>query len=287
MSTVFFKEKDHRYINSSKVPYESVSGLWKPYFKPFDAESIAVKKAYKELDLETYNKCKQVLGYEHDKFIDMLKFGSEVSIDIVKSLAQTYIDSWSDKSELGTKFHLKEELKDRDRGFRVNDYDSKEYPIVTWKIKKGYDNQSYPGNLSDIPDGYITEHLVKSDLHKVAGQADQVFIETVNGVRYVDINDWKTDREILVKPDFFHPKKGYEKLLHPMDHLYETNLWKYCLKISTYAKFFEMEGFTVRTLGFTHVVLDDLLEITEKTLYKVPYKSFEVDISLAERLKSL
>ena len=287
MNIVYFKEKDHKYHSKSQE-YISVSGLWKPYFKPFDSESIALKKAFKDLDPENYNRCKSVLFYDHPDFINMLMDNTDLPIDEIKTEAYRLQQSWIATSETGTAFHTLQENNDHARGFRINTFDGKPYPIVRWDIKEGYENQSFPGKLIDIPDGYIAEHLVKNDEHLVAGQLDQNFIETINGVRYIDIDDWKSDRVILLKPEFFNRKTGgFQKMIYPMDHIYETNYWKYAMKISTYANILEKEGFVVRNLGFTHVDINENLEIIKETKYKIPYKKFEVEIALAERKKSL
>ncbi len=76
-------------------------------------------------------------------------------------------------------------------------------------------------------------------------------------------------------------------MIYPMDHIYETNYWKYAMKISTYANILEKEGFVVRNLGFTHVEINENLEIIKQTKYKVPYKKFEVELALGDRKISI
>ena len=287
MKIVHFTEKNHQYT-SNGVRYESVSGLWKPYFQPFDDQAVSVKKAFKELDTANYEHCKKVLSYDHPDIIEMLKDETSLDINIILTQAQEYRDAWTAKAQKGTDFHNKEERKDIEKGFRINPFTQKKCEIVKWETDKGYENQSYPGKLIDIPDGYVAEHLVKNDEALLAGQLDQNFIETINGVRYVDIDDWKTDETILLRPTFFNRKiGGYQKMQYPIDHIYETNYWKYTMKISTYAKMLEKEGFVVRNLAFTHVVIDDDLNILKETKYKVPYKSFEVDTVLNNRILTL
>ena len=276
MNIVYFTEKNHQY-KSDTTDYQSVSGLWKPYIKPFDSESISIKKAFKELDIKNYEDSKKILSYDHPDFITMMKNKTSLDMGEIYSKAKSYVALWAAKTQKGTDFHNKQENLDYQKGSRLNPFDNKEYPIIHWDIKDGFQNQSFPGKLIDIPDGYVAEHLVKDDDSLVAGQLDQNFIETINNVRYVDIDDWKTDNEILIKPSFFHPKTGYQKMKYPMDHIYETNYWKYTMKISTYALMLEKEGFVVRNLAFTHVVIDDNLDIIAQTRYKVPYKKFEAE----------
>lgn len=287
MEIVYFKEEKHHYFNSKGERYESVSGLWKPYTKPFKATHIAVKKAFQDLDLKVYNECKRDLGYDHPDLIEELYNRSNVDDEKISEVMQAYIKKWDDKRDLGTAFHAQEEMKDLERGYRLNHFTGKNSKLIKWDITEGWDNQSSPVPLKDLPDGYIPEHLVKSDLFETAGQIDQNFIETIGKTRYIDIDDYKTDTVIETKPSFFHPQKGYAKMYYPFDHIFDTNFWRYALKISTYAYMLELEGFTVRNLAITHTVVNEDLSIKEQTRYKIPYKAFEAKIALDLYKKSL
>lgn len=277
MNVVYFKEENHIYTSDTQ-DYTSVSGLYKPYFKPFDADKVSVKKAFKDFDNANYLTCKKKLSYDHVDFIKLLKKETDLDVKDLLREAQVFRDTWTAKSQKGTDFHSSQEELDHKNGFRINPFTNKKSEIIKWDIRPGYENQSCPGALMDLPDGYIPEWLIKSDIHLIAGQADQGFIETIDGVRYIDIDDWKTDETILMKPSFFHPKKGLAKMNYPINHIYETNYWKYAMKISTYAKMLENEGFVIRNLAFTHVVINDNLEILEQTRYILPYKDFEAQL---------
>ena len=284
MKIVYFEEKYHKYFSNTE-DYISVGGLWKQYCKEFDGDNVAYKKAYKELDTEVYNQCKKEVDYHSNEFLPHLKQVSKIDFMIIEELANQYLKTWNDKRASGKLFHLSQENLDYDRGYRINPFDGKKYKTISWD--KLHDNQSCHTKLIDLPDGYIVEHLVKNDDYLVAGQLDQNYIETIKGVRYIDINDWKTDGEIELKPKFYDKKNGLKKLFYPFNHIYDTNFWKYVLKISTYAKMLEIEGFKVRNLGITHVITDEDLNIVEQVLYKLPYKDFEVDLILKNRLKNL
>ena len=285
MSVVYFTEEGHKYVNDQDIDYLSVSGLWKPYSKLFDAETVALKIAMKEFDQPLYNKVKKYVGYDSPQFIEKFYEMSRLPQETVESRAKTELDKWTAKAQVGTDFHKKMEDIDYEKGYSINPFTGKKSTLIHWH-KGGHDNMSYPGDLKDIPDGYISEHLVKTDKFKVAGQLDKNYIETVGGVRYIDIDDYKTDKEVSLKPDFYNPKRGgFEKMFYPVDHLYNTNYWRYVLKISTYAKFLQDEGFVVRNLGITHIVVDEDLNIVSEKLYKLPYKEFEVNMVLEDFLK--
>lgn len=279
MNIVYFKEEGHHYYDQDGNQFESVGGLWKPYFKPFNAEEVAIKKAFKDIDSENYLTCKRRVGYDHKDFINELFDNTMLDKEILLNQKGSYIKQWDAKRDLGTAFHAKEEHQDLERGYRINHFTGKKTPVVKWDIQEGWDNQSCPGNLFDIPDGYIPEHLVTYFAGKKAGQIDQNFIETVGKTRYIDIDDWKTDGKVETKP-FFHPKKGFATLGFPFDHIYETNYWKYTMKISTYAYFMELLGFTPRNLAFTNIEINDDLSIKSQKRYRIPYKKQEVQMIL-------
>lgn len=287
MSTVYFKDTDHIYTTGQKY-YQSVSGLWKPYFSDFNAEEVSIKKAFKELDTENYVNTKQVVKYHDPDFIDALQSNTDMDIQLILDQAQEYRDSWIAKAQHGTDFHSLQERKEIEEGSVINPFTGKKHKVITWSVKKGYDNQSFEGNMfKDLPDGYVPEHLVKDDDSETAGQLDRNFIETIGRTRFIDIDDWKTDENIVLKPEFFHPKTGYQTMKYPFDHLYETNYWKYTNKISTYAKMLEKQGFTVRNLSITHVKIDQDLNILYQKRYQLPYKSFEAELALKFRQENL
>lgn len=287
MSVLYFRDEDHQYFNDIGEKYVSVSGLWKPYSKKFDGKLIATKIAMKELDKAVYDLTKKSVGYENPDFIEEFYSISSVNKEEIEKLAQEHLDKWSSKTQHGTDLHKKMEDADYDRGYSVNPFTGKKAKIITWD-KRGYDNMSCPDDLMDLPDGYIAEHLVKSDQYKVGGQIDKNYIETIRGKRYIDIDDYKTDKEIVFKPEFWNPKKGgFEKMFYPVDHLYATNFWKYALKISTYAKFLQDAGFIVRNLAITHIVADEDLNIIKEKRYKLPYKEFEVTLVLEDFLEKV
>lgn len=287
MQVVYFAKTNHQYKSDSNE-YMPVSGLWKPYFSEFDNMSISIKKAFKELDKKSYEYIKKQVGYYDDSFIEKILNYSNVPHSEIHELAGSYRQEWVDKANKGTEFHSKMENEDLINNGRINPFTNEFSNIVKWDIPHGYENMSCPYNVSEIEDGYIPEMLVKDDKHLIAGQIDQCFISTIDGIRYVDIDDWKTDKEIELKPSFFNPSKGgFAKMSFPVNHIYETNYWKYTMKISTYAYFLELDGFTIRNLSFTHVNINDELEIVGQKRYIIPYKKEEVKNILKKRLITL
>ncbi len=187
---VLFKAEDHIYTCNGEK-YESVSGLWKPYAAPFDGMSISIKKAFSDLDPSAYKQAKSELGYKSDKLISRIYEISSVSKLDIDLKSKFYRDQWAAKAQSGTDFHEAHENIDRAAGGRINSFTGEWTNMINWPIREGYSNQSYEGDMMDLPDGYIVELLVKDDKYKLAGQADQAWIETIGGVRYIDLDDWK------------------------------------------------------------------------------------------------
>ena len=157
--------------------------------------------------------------------------------------------SWEKEREdacfKGTKYHERKEEQAYNRGFEINPY-TREKTIT--KIKK-----SPPGNktlpfkdLWELEDGYYPELIIWNDLYEIAGTADKVFIYTKGKKRYVDIDDFKTNKEIK-------KQNNYQKMKYPIEKLDDCNYNHYRLQISMYAWMLEQFGFIVKNVGFTHM----------------------------------
>ena len=287
MKVITFREIDHRYTTLDGKLYESVSGLWKPYIRPFDGFEVSTKKAFKDFDNDNYVKTKKKVKYHDPNFIDALFDNTEMDHKELKEIAKGFRDQWAAKREKGTAFHKLKEEEDIRRGYVINPFTNKEQDVILWDKCEGCDNQSFDGDLMNLEDGFIPEHLVSDDGSETAGQIDKNYIESIGKVRYVDLDDYKTDDEMTLKPTFKHPRTGYQKLKFPFDHIYETNYWKYVMKMSTYAKMLERQGFVVRNISLTKVTISDDLELLNEERFILPYKSFEADLILNMRKEKI
>src|SRR5688572_6592674 len=93
----------------------------------------------------------------------------------------------------GKLFHAVVEEKTFSDGFLINPWGDKKFHVE--KFEKFYDNESLMMDLYKLPDGAYPELLIFNLDMPIAGQADEVFIETIKGKRYIDINDHKTNEE--------------------------------------------------------------------------------------------
>lgn len=97
----------------------------------------------------------------------------------------------------------------------------------------------------DLPDGVYSELLVKNHPLQMSGQVDYSFIETINGVRYVDIDDYKTNEKLTFE-------NKYQNFQAPIDFVPQHKFNIYRIQILLYAWMFEQYGFVVRNLTLTY-----------------------------------
>lgn len=278
---VIHHSADHSYYYGDKK-YQSVSRVFDIVKPDTDWDYNAGRSFFKSNYPELYEAVKKEkdMAFDHPQLIERLILRSKISREDFEAgrdkLRQEWKDNAKEATDRGTAFHTKMEEGDYAAGGRVNPATGEIVGVV--KYEKTYDNEALCENLYDLPDGYYPELLVFNHELEIAGQLDMGFIRTdKKGNRIVDIDDWKTDANILMKPDFKHPKKGYERLKYPVGHLYATNHNTYMIKIGMYAYMLEKFGFKVGNLYFTSVDIDpETLEINSSFRYELPYKKWEI-----------
>ncbi len=147
--------------------------------------------------------------------------------------------------EKGTAYHLVKQNEDLSQEIHI---------IKGRKLPLGEDTKSIE-DLYQLKDGVYTELLIWNNFLGIAGQSDKVIIETINGVRYVDIIDYKTNKEI--KDYNYIDRDGKkvinESLIYPLNKYCNSNYWIYQLQLNLYGWLLEQFGFTLRGGEFIHV----------------------------------
>lgn len=263
---VVFHEGPHKYFNGEEE-YKSVSSFVKPY-EGFDKDNESFRMALKMIDPEWYGDLAKRYGFKSEKIAtEMIGI---YTVEEVKELQQQILEEWAETASIattqGTAFHKAMESMDYDRGGRTNPFDKKWHDLVDVKLK-GYDNNSVDF-LDELKDGYYPELLLFNHQYKIAGTADMVFVR--DGQIWID--DWKTDKKIETK-SFYTKRYGYAYMHKPIDHIFDSNFWRYALKISLYGWMLEEAGFEVAQLGFTHVQGG---QEGGDFLYRVPYLKDEI-----------
>ena len=187
----------------------------------------------------------------------------------------------NDSCERGTLLHLHKETGDKQNQEMITYYSE---VIGDKKIIK---------NIENLEDGWHLELALYNHEFEVCGTADKVFIETIKGIRYIDVEDYKTNKSIDLE-SYFNPRtKTHEMMKAPLNHLMNSNYWGYALQLSTYAYFLERYNFVVRHLELIHIPLEECktkkdqkdsvvehdgkkYKISKETKYKIPYLKKEV-----------
>jgi hypothetical protein len=234
-----FKPSTHQYIIQGK-PYKSFSSIIKLVEPEKDWDDIAAKYAKK-----------------HSTKKDPL------TVEDVKK-------QWAEKGriarERGTLFHaLKEE----------EDINSKDKPVY---FSETINDIKPIRNLETLEDGIYPELTLYNNEYQACGTADKVIIETINGVRYIDILDYKTSETIDEESYYDARNQKFAMLANPLQSVMDCNFMKYSLQLSMYAFFLEKYNFTPRNLILIHLIINEL-DLNKESKYKIEYegKSFHVE----------
>jgi hypothetical protein len=171
----------------------------------------------------------------------------------------------------GSTYHLNEELES-----------------LWTETNLNQDYNDYVVDIAKLPDGVYPELRLYLHKYKLAGTADKIVIETINGIRYVDVFDHKTNSKELSKKGF----KG-QTMLYPLNYLQDAEYYHYEMQLNIYAWILEQYGYVVRNIEIFHKrFLDDqeipfdhmpLWGATEENLRKVRNYKYQY---LPHRIKS-
>lgn len=208
---VYLDEATHTYRNEQGVIYTGCSTLVTTFKQPFDAKTAAVRYA------EKHGKTPEYWLKEWDKIRD-------------------------DACDDGHKFHNAKEDAVASQAVAIRFGRN-------YKVRNQYILQT--DDISEYPDGIYTEMDLWHHGYMIAGRADKVFIETVNGMRYGDIDDYKTNKKIEMVSYKF--RDGSHRMMKPpLAHLMDCNYIHYELQQSIYAFMLEANGIVPRTLRILH-----------------------------------
>lgn len=242
---VTFFEIPHSYwYDGRKIP--SVGSVLNKYFPGFEQDYWlnhgVFKEEFGDEYLEHYRSFDSITPPADklfNKFMD--KMGSDF-LNKKKALAE----SWELKSEIakfrGKKFHSRFESESFSNGYMVNPWDGLGYAVSYYE--KEFDNESITLKLFDLPDGAYPELLIFDLDLWIAGQADEVYIQTIGNTRYIDINDHKTNEK---KPG----KSDMNRCFPPFTDKYASTDFKYTMQINAYAYMLAKAGYVPRNLAYS------------------------------------
>lgn len=267
---IYFTDKNHEYFNENNDKYISVSQLVDQYKQPFDTEYWLKYKALERL-MPNFKKIKWKFTSEREAVrLLSLDMESKLFDDTVEKIRNEWNGSKNVSIVKGNNYHKDAEKMSFIRKVMDNPFTKTKFKVIKLDKVDGYANNSVK-NLYELEDGFYPELVLWNDKYKLAGQSDKVFISTEKNIRYIDIDDYKTNKKIDTTGF-----KG-QKMLYPISHIDDCNYNQYALKISAYAWMLEDFGFQVRNLGFHHYNL----------LYKTPYLKAEIESLLKIRKAKL
>lgn len=141
-------------------------------------------------------------------------------------------------------------------------------------VRKEQESGALP--ISALADGCYPELKLWCHDWRIAGRADKPTIETIQGIRYAHVEDYKTNK--AVHKNGFVDKWGNEKMmLYPLEHLPDCEYTHYTLQLSIYQFMLEQFGYTPglrRLIHFPHEI--EGLGTPDPVIYELPYWKDEV-----------
>lgn len=266
-----FEPITHRYSNKrTKEPYVGVTTFIGQFEEEFDTEyqsaRCAVKEvlghrsyAYAAFQMATRNRPKELVYQyikNHDKRVKFLVKQQELK------------DAWKAKNEFakekGHIYHERQENKVNFNKYRIVEGGHIRPLANTSGLPRSAGNKI---NLSaTLPDGLYAEILVKNHKLKMSGQVDVSFIETIGGIRYVDIDDYKTNEKLTTH--------AFSNFKAPLDFLPQNKMNIYRIQILLYAEMFRAYGYVPRNLSLTY---HPNPEVAPKVYAIQPFTEYPVD----------
>ena len=206
-----FTDYDHRYVRNRRK-YTSVTTLIGMYKNKYDKKYWSNYKSYQKILGDNDFKALKRLYADNEGISDLRRFDytdynffkfidKTIPIDkaLLNTLKKEVLDNWKHENEKskvkGTKYHEFKENEAIESGFKINNFNNKKYETKTSINKKKSDKgviiTPTTENLYTLEDGFYPEMLIWNDKFRISGQADMVFIDTIDGVRYISIDDFK------------------------------------------------------------------------------------------------
>jgi len=246
--------------------------------------------------------------------MDALMYGinnDNISPAVLQDHVNLILESWKSKKDTasmkGNSYHRAREISAINNGFEYNDFDQKEYKLhkdfliqgypdrdpskwptpeeyLIWALDYSPEKHSIGTNYYwELPDGFYPELMLWDDEWKMAGTADRIFIETILGERFVDIDDYKTNTSIE-KKSFYVRGEGYQMMQYPVNHMMDCKHSYYHLQVSIYALMLERMGFTVRKVGYHHLnTLNDLPYLRDEAVALLEDINFDKNLKLLRK----
>jgi hypothetical protein len=228
-----FTEIGHRY-DSSLGRYTSATTRIHSFEPEEDWEAIAQKyldnRTYSEIIVDLMTKQRK----SRDQILAMID-GRELNVKTIQHIWKVYSDEACAK---GSKEHARREHKDLSTPI---------HEIRGMTIPIGVNPKPVTDYYKDLPDGLYPELLLWDNETMTSGTADLVTIKTIDGIRWVWVDDYKTNKEIK-DYNYINQHTGAKVvnkyLLAPFNNLCSCSYWKYQIQLNMYGYMLTKFGFT-------------------------------------------
>ena len=180
----------------------------------------------------------------------------------VEKAVETLKGEWGERTRIGNEVH--EILENHSLGIgEENEYTRM---LDNLELEKRYPDYEI-----------VPEMILFSDKYKIAGQADLLFMN--HQTEMFKISDYKTCEKGIQKRSYKD-----ERMLSPLEHLPDSNYYRYSLQLTVYAQMFiEETGYRCEGLDILWVDTNDLV------IREYPVGSHWGDVAqiLSERLEAL
>lgn len=244
-----FDDLSHTYTNSrTKEKYISVTTFIKQFEPEFDTEYWSLRKAIERVLGEKSYQLFRFKNVIREKPKDAIYTYLERSPlkGVILTVQEEIKREWKDKNRKainkGSAYHARQEDKLNFNKFRILNNQVALLADTTGIPRSGGNKINLSYNL---PDGAYAEILMKNHSLKLSGQADYVYIETSNGIRYMDIDDYKTNEKLTDRNQF-------QNFLAPISFLEHHKMNVYKIQLLLYAYMAEQYGFVVRNITITY-----------------------------------
>lgn len=173
----------------------------------------------------------------------------EQAVEYAKKAGRTpeyWIEQWEEKRDIalsrGHRIHNLREMIVRNQSMSV----ALGQPFRVQNVHLYY-NES----LSQLPDGIYPEQMVWHHDWRIAGRIDKLIIQTIDGIRYSHVQDYKTNRFIRMRG--FPLIDGSRQMMQaPLDQVEDCDMAHYQLQLSEYQFMLKSHGFTPGRCWLTH-----------------------------------
>lgn len=173
----------------------------------------------------------------------------EQAVEYTKKAGRTpeyWMEQWEEKRDIalsrGHRIHNLREMIVRNQSMSV----ALGQPFRVQNV-----NLYYNESLSQLPDGIYPEQMVWHHGWGIAGRIDKLIIQTIDGIRYSHVQDYKTNKFIATR-SWMQANGNRVTMLTPLNHIEDCAMSHYQLQLSEYQFMLKSHGFTPGRCWITH-----------------------------------